>query len=260
MSRMLLSSKRLGSALKAQRFELYRSCTVTKEIGFSRPSSIPRLYEQLRVYGQGKRGDAVYATTAVSVSPSWIHDDCISIEDLGLMFALESDAERHWTLLADANDAKRWEKKLTELADAACRDTTEKHGDSLAARLRSDFELLDRYIDQIGDMRAILDAEYRFVENADDHERALVDQWSIGKGDDWRLACHVSIRYGNEFIPAATAIFRSKLHESTQLRTLLYLLADQVAACRTRYATTSLPHKAKPGGEPEHPKTRVLKS
>jgi len=235
---MLLSPKRIGRGLAPQRFSLCRSCTTTKEIGFSRPSSMPRLYEQLHVCGQGKHGEAVYATTAISASPNWINDDCVTIVDQNLMFALEHDAHRHWTVLSDMNDAKSWESQLVQLADGACTRTTEEYGPLLAERLEEPFTIYDRYADELGGMTPIFGSEFRFIDDATDREQQLVDLWSIGKGDDWRLACHLLIRNAPKLLPDPHVFLDSKLHECAPLRTLLYLMTDRVTACRPKSSTS----------------------
>ena len=194
---------------------------------------MPRLYEQLHVCGQGKYGEAVYATTAISASPTWINDDCIAIVDRDLMFALENDADRHWTVLSDVADAKSWETQLIQFADTACTKTAEEYGQLLVERLEVGFGILDQYAAELGDMKSIFSAEFRFIDGANDRERKLVDLWSIGKTDDWRLACHLVIRYAAKLSPAPTSVLDSKLHDSATLRTLLYLMTDRVAACRS---------------------------
>ena len=206
---------------------------MTKEIAFSRPSSIPRLYEQLHICGQGKYGEAVYATTAISASPTWINDDCIAIVDRHLMFALENDADRHWTVLSDVADAKSWETQLIQLADTACTKTAEEYGQLLVERLEVAFGILDQYAVELGDMKSIFSAEFRFIDDSDDREQNLVDLWSIGKTDDWRLACHLLIRFAAKLSLAPSSILQSKLHDSATLRALLYLITDRVAACRS---------------------------
>lgn len=155
MTRMLVSPKRLYRELELLRFSLRRSCATTKEIDFSRPSAIPRIFEQLRVCGQGKLGEAVYAKTSVSASLNWLNDDCISSVDHSLMFALEADPERHWTILSNPDEAKLWESRLVQLADKACLKTTHEYERSLEIRLATEFATFDRYIEELGDMRSI---------------------------------------------------------------------------------------------------------
>ena len=152
MAKMLVSPKRLCRELVALRFNVRRSCTTTKEIDFSRPSTMPRIFEQLRVCCQGKLGEAVYAKTSVSASTNWVYDDCISIVDHSLMFALEADPERHWTILSSSDGAKLWESRLVRLADKAGLKTTNEYGRSLEKLLANEFATFDRYMVGIGDM------------------------------------------------------------------------------------------------------------
>jgi hypothetical protein len=72
MPKMMLSPDRLAVRLQPQGFWLRDADAVTKTIAFVRPSAIPRLYEHLNIHGQGKVGEAVYATTAISGSTNEI--------------------------------------------------------------------------------------------------------------------------------------------------------------------------------------------
>src|SRR6186713_3173915 len=101
MPKMMLSPERLTALLGPQGFLLRFADARTKSIAFYRPSSISRLYEHLNVQGQGKMGEAVYATTAISASTGRSYDTCVSEEVKTLLFSLQSDTDRHWTLVSD---------------------------------------------------------------------------------------------------------------------------------------------------------------
>ena len=228
MPKTFLSPNRLGRKLAPFGFSLCRSCATTKEIGFFRPSTVERLYEQIRIQGQGKSGEAVYAVTAVSACRDWINDECIATVDEELMHLLETDKERHWTLLANADEAETWEFRLSEMADGACQKTTAAYGADLLSKLGPELDGFDACLQRVGDLKAILDSEYAFTQRADARELAAVDLWSIGKNDDWRLACHLLIRHS-----MSGDLVNEKFHESPKLRVLLYLMNQQVAAVRT---------------------------
>src|SRR6478735_466797 len=112
MPKMMLSPDRLNALLQPQGFSLREVDIVTKTITFVRPSRLPRLHEHLNVQGQGKVGEAVYATTAISGSSGHSLDTCVSEVDKALLFILESDKDRHWTLLRTKDEAVAWEHKL----------------------------------------------------------------------------------------------------------------------------------------------------
>jgi hypothetical protein len=84
---MMLSPDRLRALLEPQGFRLRDADYVTKTISFVRPCSIPRLFDHLNVHGQGKVGEAVYATTAVSGSTNHSFDACVSEVDHSLLYA-----------------------------------------------------------------------------------------------------------------------------------------------------------------------------
>jgi hypothetical protein len=144
MPKMMLNPDRLSVLLKPQGFWLRHADSVTKTIAFVRQSVIPRLYEHLNVHGQGKEGEAVYATTAISGATSHSCDNCVSEEELTLLYTLESDAERHWTLVRSKEQAEDWEKKLALHADSHCRATTQLKGPLLHDRLQPAFRAVDR--------------------------------------------------------------------------------------------------------------------
>lgn len=76
--------------------------SLTKNSAFVRQSNVSRLYEILNVHGQGKAGEAVYATTAISGSTSHFSDDCVSEEELELIYTLEIGNEQGPALDVDS--------------------------------------------------------------------------------------------------------------------------------------------------------------
>jgi hypothetical protein len=106
MPKMMLSPDRLSALLKPEGFRLRGVECVTKTIAFARESAIQGLYEHLNVHGQGKMGEAVYVTTAISGSTSHSGDECVSEEDLTLLHELQTDKERQWTLVRNKQEAE----------------------------------------------------------------------------------------------------------------------------------------------------------
>src|SRR5262249_23500852 len=143
MAKMMLRPDRLSGILNPQGFWLRYANFDTKDIAFVRQSTIPRLYEHLNVsgglvrrsLGQGKEGEAVVATTAISGSTGHSHDRCVSEEDNALLYALETNKERHYTLVRTRAEAKVWENRLAQAADFHCRATAQSKGPLLRERL-----------------------------------------------------------------------------------------------------------------------------
>src|SRR5262245_44515075 len=99
MPKMMIRPDRLALLFKPHGFWLRDADSETKTLAFVRQATIARLYEHLNVRGQGKHGEAVYAKTAISASTSHSSDKCVSEADLTLLSCLESDKERHWTVV-----------------------------------------------------------------------------------------------------------------------------------------------------------------
>jgi hypothetical protein len=196
------------------------------------------LFEHLTVHGQGRAGEAVYAETAISGSSAVTRDECVAEEDLALLSVLETDRDRHWTIVRTRTEAEDWERRLAGHADAHCRATANSKGPSLAERLRPVFEVVDRYARKFGDARALLASEARVVsgmpaEIMKDAER-LVFMAGEGAGaqDDLLLACLFIFQFAPTVEGRGDAYRGSKWHEDSDLRVRVYLLADYIRGQR----------------------------
>jgi len=146
MPKTMLRLDRLSGILNPQGFWLQHADFDTKDFTFVRQSTIPRLYEHLNVRGGlvGRRlgqikDEAVRATTAISGSTGHSHDRCVSEEDNALLYALETNKERHYTLVRTRAEAKVWENRLAQAADFHCRATAQSKGPLLRERLQPVF-------------------------------------------------------------------------------------------------------------------------
>jgi hypothetical protein len=240
MPKMMLSPDRLRALLKPQGFWLRDVDFVTKTIAFVRPSTIPRLYEHLNVHGQGKEGEAAYATTAISASTSHSCDECVSEVDLTLLFTLETDKERHWTLIRNKQEAENWEERLARVADAQCRATAESKGPSLRERLQPAFSAVDRYIAELGSLSDIFASEFRYYQEAPADHRSDADRLAslIGhmgeSSEDVQLACLVVFLFATCVEGQENAFRGKKWHENPDLRARIYLLVDFIREQRKK--------------------------
>jgi len=241
---MMLSSDRLSVLLKPQGFWLRDADSVTKTIAFVRPAHIPRLYEHLNVHGQGKVGEAVCATTAISGSTSHSCDECISEEDMTLLYILETNKDRHWTLVRSKEEAKSWERKLAQHTDSQCRATTQAKGPALRDRLCPVFDAVDRYILRLGNIYAVFASEFQYFFNATEERRNEAERLAsligyIGESiDDVELACLVLFLFAPE-VEGPENVFRDKKwHEDSSLRARVYLLVDFIREKRHMYAAS----------------------
>lgn len=239
MAKMMLSTGRLSALLKPQGFWLRDSDSVTKTILFVRRSSIPRLYEHLIIQGQGKKGEAVYATTAVSGSTSHSSDDCISEEDLTLLYTLQADKERHWTLVCNKAEVEQWERQLVLHADLQCRATAQSKGPRLHDRLQPAFAAVDGYILRLGNVNAVFDSEFQYFANAPSNKRREAERLAslvgyIGESsENIQLACLVLFLFSSDV--EGITFGGKKWHEDSCLRVRIYLLVDFLREKRQLY-------------------------
>jgi hypothetical protein len=242
MPKMILSPDRLSALLEPQGFWLRDVDSITKTIAFIRQSTIPPLYEHLNVHGQGKLGEAVYATTAISGSTSHSSDECVSENDPTLLYTLETDKERHWTLVRTKDEAKIWEKRLADVADFQCRATANAKGPLLRERLQSVFNAVERYVAKLGNVNDVFATEYRYFQEAPAPQRREAEQLSslignIGESsEDVQLACLGVLLFAPE-VEGRDDVFRGKKwHEDPNLRARVYLLVDYIREKRKLYA------------------------
>jgi hypothetical protein len=242
---MMLSADRLRALLEPQGFWMHDVDSVTKTIAFVRQSGISPLYEHLSVYGQGKKGEAVYAKNSISGSSSQSQDECVAEEDLGLIYALESDGDRHWTLVNTTTEANAWERKLAQVADSYCRATSDAMGPLLKERLHPAFLAVSRYIAKLGNIKNIFASEFRYFEEASEIHRDSAERLASligqagGSWEDVQLACLVLFQFAAE-VEGREAPFRDKRwHEDANLRARIYLLVDFICDHRKMYVASN---------------------
>lgn len=241
---MMLSPDRLSALLQPQGFWLRDANSLTRTIAFVRQSTIPRLYEHLNVYGQGKAGEAVYATTAISGSKNHSFDECITEEDLTLLDTLETDTKRHWTLVPTRKQAEEWEQKLARHADSQCRATARTKGPSLLDRLQPAFAAVDHYLLRLGNLNDVFDSEFQYFSNVPADQRREAERLasligSIGESsDDVQLACLVLFQFACDVEGQEGAFRGKKWHEDSSLRVRIYLLTDFIRETRKLYVAS----------------------
>lgn len=199
---MLLSAKRLSFLLKNVGFELLSSNTKTKDIHFVRHSPVKNIFEHLHIVGQGKSGEAAYATTAIAGVRYFLPAACVAENDLQLLYALETDTSRHWTILHSLEDAKRWEIRLSEIIDSFASNTSVQKSSELIRRLDPVHHAINQYISLSGNPAAIFDREHAFFQTHSPQIRAEAERIASGSciqdwsWDDVNLASLVLTSYG----------------------------------------------------------------
>jgi hypothetical protein len=209
------------------------------EIGFSRPSVVPNLFEHLHVCGQGKHAEVLYPMTALSAIKYFDPDECVSIRDLDLMFLLERNTDRHWTEIRTPGDKKDWENRLIEAADDACRKTSQKLGAELLNLIAQERPVADRFIALAGDLSTVLDREFAYLNETPHEQLQKITDWSWAHKDDNRLlAAHLFFRLAKDIDSRLLQSCDCRLRDNDPLRRLLLMITDHVATCRTRFLTS----------------------
>ncbi|MBN8603027.1 MAG: hypothetical protein J0M26_18470 [Planctomycetes bacterium] len=132
----------------------------------------------------------------MSASPNWLNDDCISSVDYSLMFALEADPERHWTILSNHDEAKLWESRLVQLADKAYLKMTREYERSLEIRLANEFAMFDRYVEELGDMHQFSSPSFVSLKTlvAGSKASSIFGRLVRGRTGAWSVTCCFAIR------------------------------------------------------------------
>jgi hypothetical protein len=154
---------------------------------------------------------------------------------------LESDTERHWTIVRTIEEAQKWEKKLAQNADSHCRRTAQLKGRALYERLQPAFAAVDRYIEKLGVVREVFDSEYQYFSMSTEEQRREAQRLAFSVGhlrespDDVDLACLVLAKFSSEIEGRSNPFREKKVHEDSDLRVRIYLLVDYVREKRKAY-------------------------
>lgn len=205
------------------------------EIGFSRPSDIPSVFEHLHVCGQGRHSEVLYAKTYLSAIKHFHDDECVSIRDLDLMYRLERDTDRHWTEIHTPADKVDWQNRLIEAADDACRQTARKLGAELLSLISRERGVADRFIALAGDLNSVLDREFSYLNETPHEHQQQIKFWSWPRNDNQVLACHLFFRLVADVESRLLENCDCKLKDNDSLRRIMHMISDHVAECRDRF-------------------------
>ncbi len=226
--------EKLWARLKSFGFD-YAYDFANYQIGFSRPSGIPSVFEHLHVCGQGKYSEVLYAKTYVSAIKHFNEDECVTIRDLDLMYRLERDKDRHWTEIRTPADKVDWQNRLIEAADDACRQTARKLGAELLGLISQQRDVADRFISLAGDLTAVLDREFAYLNETPHERQQQIKVWSWAHNDNQVLACHLFFRLVTDIDGHLLENCDCKLRDNDPLRRLMHMISDHVADCRDRF-------------------------
>src|SRR5688572_27029362 len=108
---MQVKSDRVLTLLESEGFWLSLENLSTFDVAFTRESRIPTLFESVHIKGQGKRGEAVYASAAISVLRGRLRTKILneseSLLDIGKGMPTYN-TDRKWTVIENSDDAIVW--------------------------------------------------------------------------------------------------------------------------------------------------------
>jgi hypothetical protein len=157
---------------------------------------------------------------------------------------LETNKERHWTLVGNKQEAEAWEDRLACVADSQCRATAQSKGPSLRERLEPAFSAVDHYIAKLGNVNDVFASEFLYFQEAPADRRSEAERFAslignIGESsEDVQLACLVVFLFGPEVEGRDNPFRGKKWHEDPSLRVRIYLLADFIREQRKLYAAS----------------------
>lgn len=204
-----------------------------------RESSVERMYEHVLISAEG----SVYAETAVSAATFTSCHACVSERDTRLRSLLADNSPFQTSLIRTSAEARLWEKRLIENADTFCGLTATEKGPLLAERLRPILAAVDQYVAHLGNVFAILDREFAFLNATSSEEQLETERIaSLARSmlylnlDDARLASLAVVRFGRE-VEEHERPFRDAVpHRDAGLAARLILLTDFIARQRDEYA------------------------
>jgi hypothetical protein len=239
MAGMRFNPEKLAKLLQPHGFLLNLPEAMKHGISFIRPSSAERLYDHILI----NASNPVYAETVISAASSTSCRECVSQRDNRLRAFLAPGAPYHNSWVHTAAEAKSWQKRLVENADAFCVAAATAKGPLLTQRLQPVFNAVDAYMQRLGNLFEILDREFAFFSEAAPDERSQAEQlarlahemlWL--DSEDSKLASLALIRFGTE-VEGRDSPFHGKVpHRDSGLATRLILLADYIRRKRADYA------------------------
>jgi hypothetical protein len=206
---------------------------------FVRNSSIPRLYEHVLINAE----NPVYAEAVISAASRASCHPCVSERD-GCLRALLSSGSRYGSkLIFTPAEAKAWQDRLIENADASCRAASSEFGPLLFKRLEPVLYAVDRYQKKIGEIFAVFDREFAFVQDVRDEERSEIERLAAKAhsilfldAEDAKLASLVLVRFGSEVEGIEAPFQNANPRAGNELGSRLILLVDFIQNKRRAYA------------------------
>jgi hypothetical protein len=239
MAGMRFNPEKLGKLLQPYGFLLNLPEAMKHGISFIRPSSADRLYDHILI----DASNPVCAETVISAASFTSCRECVSERDNRLRAFLAPGAPYHNSWVHTAAEAKSWQKRLVENADAFCVAAASDKGPVLTTRLQPVFNAIDAYVQRLGDVFEILDKEFAFFAEAALDERSQAEQMARFahemlwlNSEDSKLASLALIRFGAE-VEGRNSPFHGKVpHRDSGLAARLILLADFIRRKRADYA------------------------
>lgn len=229
---MIVSRPRVSRLLTRSEFQFSWYCNVEKTIFWTRPSPLGQFFEVLRVMGQGRRGEAVYAHAGISlIRGRNVQLDLCVLEQLT---DLDNNKERGWTELRSRSDEATldWERRFVELGPNHARQVAWRSGEELLARTEHVRHAVNTLLIQLGRLDDLYAVHSKLLAECSHQERRRAEilhewPWVMMIPDD-------EILYPIATLAVARYTFGSNeygvdpLHDE-KLMWLIQLLVDEIA-------------------------------
>jgi hypothetical protein len=177
----------------------------------------------------------VYAETVISAATFTSCHECVSECDKRFRALLCGEAFPQQKSLRTSAEVKEWQKRLIENADSYSSLAARAKGPVLTRRLQPVFNAVDAYLRRVGDLFAVFDREFAFLQDTSPTELSQMRRMLWVHSEDSKLASFLLIRFGSE-IEGCEAPFRDQVpHRNADLNARLILLQDFIRKKRLEY-------------------------
>jgi hypothetical protein len=143
---MIVQSIRLFRELEKHGFRSGRGMCAANSFNFIRPSLLEGLWESIIVNGQGKHGEAVYASVGSSVTSTVMYKEFGVVHPL---LELAEVTERGWTIIETDSKALAWENELIAIGPQRAREWTTKNGPDLLRNTEQARQHVNEYLSHL---------------------------------------------------------------------------------------------------------------
>lgn len=235
---MIVNPSRIGKLLEPHGFVLGRTSRIEKSYSFFRSDQEPELFQWIKVEGAGRRGEAVAAEVAVSVTK---RVSLTGLMELHLIKEIASVKERGWTIISTAKEARAWENRLASIGPLRATEFARERGPELLSTTDSARRAAKHYLEHLDLERSLDEQLHQLRQRCDQALIERAERLAAWPGvmqeyhaEDVYLLCTSCILcYENEVETASTSFSREDPLENAPLMWRIQLVAD-VLLCHYR--------------------------